>query len=167
MSRFGGHDIIDSFVRAFKSVDNLAAALVCSMIPISTKRSLIHSRVNMLPDSVVVGVVTWLLSGGGEFQGRDRGRCALYCPFIEYPPLQPEVSRQLTRTSTSQPSKDAVGSKLPGGAKPASVNSGSPHQQADIPSSLPVLLGGPVGWVTLSTLVWMVPGGYVSGLLGH
>ena len=80
----------------------------------------------------MVGVVTWLLSGGGEFQGRDRGRCALYCPFIEYPPLQPEVSRQLTRTSTSQPSKDAVGSKLPGGAKPASVNSGSPHQQADI-----------------------------------
>ena len=47
----------------------------------STKRSLFHSRVIMLPDSVVVGVVTRLLSGGGGFQGRDRGRRALYCPL--------------------------------------------------------------------------------------
>ena len=45
---------------------------------------------------------------------------------------QSEVSRQSMRSSASQPSKAAVGSKLLGGAKPASVNSGSPHQQADI-----------------------------------
>ena len=104
---------------------------------------------------------------GENFKGEIEGGVHYIALLLSTPPLQPEVSRQLTRTSTSQPSKDAVGSKLPGGAKPASVNSGSPHQQADIPSSLPVLLGGPVGWVTLSTLVWMVPGGYVSGLLGH
>ena len=104
---------------------------------------------------------------GENFKGEIEGGVHYIALLLSTPPLQPEVSRQLTRTSTLQPSKDAVGSKLPGGAKPASVNSGSPHQQADIPSSLPVLLGGPVGWVTLSTLVWMVPGGYVSGLLGH
>ena len=30
----------------------------------------------------MIGVVTCLLSDGGEFQGGDRGRCVLHCPFI-------------------------------------------------------------------------------------
>ena len=82
-SRPGGHGGIDSFVRAFKSIRHFGGGPCLFNDPyISTKRSLIYSRVFKLPDSVVIGVVTCLLSGGGEFQGGDRGRCVLHCPFI-------------------------------------------------------------------------------------
>ena len=64
VSRIGGHGGIYSFGRAIESIVNLAAALVCSMTPISQQRSLIYMRVIILPDSIVVGVVTCLLSEG-------------------------------------------------------------------------------------------------------
>ena len=54
-SRFRRHGGIDSFVRAVMSMDNLAAALVCSMIS-NFNRWEPHPLASItLPDSVVIG----------------------------------------------------------------------------------------------------------------
>ena len=83
-SRFRRHGGIDSFVRAVMSMDNLAAALVCSMIPKLQQMEASCTREYYSPGQRGDwGLIMYLLSGWGEFQGRDGGKCARNCPFIE------------------------------------------------------------------------------------
>ena len=87
VSRLGSHGDINFFVRAFKLIDNLAAALVCSMIPMSQQKKPHPFASDYTPGQRRGWGSYILLSGGGDFQGRDRGRSALNCPFIESLPF--------------------------------------------------------------------------------
>ena len=85
VSRLGSHGDINFFVRAFKLIDNLAAALVCSMIPMSQQKKP-HPFASDYTPGQRCGWGSYTLLRGGDFQERDRGRCALNCPLLSPSP---------------------------------------------------------------------------------
>ena len=73
VSRLGSHGDINFFVRAFKLIDNLAAALVCSMIPMSQQKKP-HPFASDYTPGQRCGWGSYTLLRGGEIFKGEMGR---------------------------------------------------------------------------------------------